>query len=762
MTPPHDEHVEYRYVGYLSRLLYTPDPGETEACRGIRFSAEDIAHWAPRDMPSEKEWRNIPAATKKLEEGVRLTGRFEQVKRIDNLAPDLPRFWVALGSLEWDDPRLPIDAHRYPVLEIRYRCLTENAQPALVWTHAGGHREERLPPSRTWTTAALRAGCGAFPESFRGIIVRLYTTTRTKEELEIHSVRFRAMTEAETEAVDKDHVRIEEQRQDKHYSALDDFIPIGVFMDADRGRRLAQMLGISIQDYWNLAFEDVVRHHHNCIALEAIDTLTPGEWKEIVSLAEFHSLKLVPMCDLRLDEEPSGIDQVLTNLVKPHIHSEAILAWSIKADPGEQDLHGLLDARARLDHVDPNHPLAVITRHTGCYPLMAPHFAASGISLYSSHAPWEASALLQSYFKLCRGQHFWMVGPAFVSATGTPEWNTCPEVRLMANTAMANGVRGWFSYSYHNDPIWLRGSTVRSLTGPFLTFSDLWLELDRRMEYYNIVAPLLACAQPAPMPKRWYAWSHASADHSKLPEGVSAVTSCRLRGPDFNLYFMVSNDVRGMASVNINIPPEIMEGLQIFDLTDFMTKRRWKVMDFERHLEMFPGQARILLVAEERVCNEWRDTLAKRMIESDRRDLDFFLWLARNYNLDLSKIMSTMAGGGTGFLTNDLEAMDRAHDMMLDLIYDAPAIAESRTHIIEASAAVCGCDGSLCRLVSRGRGELAREKGELVIPLAREFTNLRIELRHGRGAEILHQTVDLANRAKRLLAEIRSLMIAAG
>jgi len=104
-----------------------------------------------------------------------------------------------------------------------------------------------------------------------------------------------------------------------------------------------------------------------------------------------------------------------------------------------------------------------------------------------------------------------------------------------------------------------------------------------------------------------------------------------------------------------------------------------------------------------------------------------------------------------------LSTMQRAREALLNLVYSSPVIYEPRSKIIEASAAVCACDGSLCRLLGRGKAEQARQCGFKVVPLAREFTNLRLELRRGRGAAILDQCNDLARRALDLLAEIRAV-----
>ena len=93
---------------------------------------------------------------------------------------------------------------------------------------------------------------------------------------------------------------------------------------------------------------------------------------------------------------------------------------------------------------------------------------------------------------------------------------------------------------------------------------------------------------------------------------------------------------------------------------------------------------------------------------------------------------------------------------LTNLAYETPAIREARSGIIEASAAVCGCDGGLCRLMQLGRRERAMELGADVVPIAAEFTQLRIELRRGKGADIVDQSKELAARALVMLQKIRS------
>jgi hypothetical protein len=325
------------------------------------------------------------------------------------------------------------------------------------------------------------------------------------------------------------------------------------------------------------------------------------------------------------------------------------------------------------------------------------------------------------------------------------------------NLAFANGAKGWGVFAYHNDPIWVNGSCQRSLTGPFLTFSDLWAELGERMERYTALAPLLLHSSPARLPDRWYVSIARLEEQRQLPENFTPIGSYRLRGPDFNLYSVVSHDVRAMASVNVDIPPAEMEGLEIHDIFDFVQTREWAPMDLSRHLEMFPGQARVTLVAEPEVCARWRDVLAQRLIDEDRRQLDINLRLLRAYPAPLDPVDKLLAQLGSGDMLKDLQAIDKAHDTVLDMLYQTPAIYVTRSHIIEACAAICACDGALCRLLGRGMQEEAKEYGLKVVPLAREVTHMRLELRQGKGEAIAEQCENLTKRTLRLLAEIRSL-----
>ena len=195
----------------------------------------------------------------------------------------------------------------------------------------------------------------------------------------------------------------------------------------------------------------------------------------------------------------------------------------------------------------------------------------------------------------------------------------------------------------------------------------------------------------------------------------------------------------------------------MIDLTDFVQNRTWAPMDLNRHIEMFPGQAQIVLMAERNVCTHWRDVLAQRLVDDDRTQLSFNLALAQTYGLDTGEVEKLFQRSVSGDPIQNLEAMDDAYDLLVDLMYSAAQIRETRSRIIEASAAVCACDGALCRLMGKAKIDLAKEWGLKVVPLAREITHLRLELRRGKGQQVLSYAEDVSKRTLSLLKEIRTL-----
>lgn len=750
--------MHYEYAGYLRTILDSPNESIRDSFDCVEFSADDIAKWSAKDFESEKEWKRIPVSRARTTDGVKITGRFEEVRRIDSIARDDPSFWVPLSTLDVKDDRFPIDVERHPIAEITYRCTSDNAHPSWVWMYPGGHSIDRLPRTKQWRTLARRINHWGTPHRIDALLLRLSSTTRTTESFEVQSIRFRAMSREEREACDRDRVELVAKQTVRSYSILDEFMPLGTCIHAETVRRSSERLGISLSEYWWLVMEDIVTHHHNCLLVESVERMTNDEWESLLASAHRYGIKLVPSIELPVRDDEQSVRRIIETHIKPYAHNKTILAWTLRTDPPEGEFRALLQAKQWVEEIDPNHPVAVITRHVTAYPLYAPYFSVSGITHYRSHASWEAGDVVRTHAPLSRGQQFWLMGPAFMYATGTPEWSTCPETRLLINVAFLNGARGWFSYAYHNDPIWMTGSIQRTLTGPFLMFSDLWLELDRRMERFNAIAPLLLHAKPAPLPKEWYVESSSTDDFAIVPKNLSPTSSFRLRGNDFNLFCVASNDVRGMSSLNIRIPKDTLRaGYEMIDLTDFVQNRTWTPMNLTRHIEMFPGQAQIVLMAERKVCAYWRDILAQRLVEDDRTQLSFNLALAQTYGLDTGEVEVLFQRSVSGDPIQNLEAMDQAYDLLVDLMYSAPPIRDTRSRIIEASSAICACDGALCRLMGKAKIDLAKEWGLKVVPLAREITHLRLELRRGKGQQVFSYAEDVSKRTLALLKEIREL-----
>ena len=751
--------MSYEYSGHLRHVLTEPpDPAALDALPCVEFTAGDFMLWSLSDDPAEPVWRHIPVNRTRTEDGVKLDGHFRDVRGIECLgSEDAPGFWVALSTRKWEDDRLPVDTQAYPIAEIAYRCTSGHAHPAWMWSYPGGSHLDGLLPTTEWHTVARRVSHFGFPPRVDGFTFRLYSTFRGTESFEIKSVRLRAMTVRERAACEKSQLEFEKLGKPKQYPILDEFLPIGCHMDAGTAKRLAAMLGVSLHDYWDLVFEDFVRHHHNCVALQKTERLTTQEWRDVLALAEEREIKFVVIHDVLPGAGHEASQDFIDTHVAPFAESPSVLAWSFGGDAPERAFAGLMAIRGQAEKADPRHPTAVFMERPNAFALYAPFFAACGMGHYRSHVPWEMGDLVGVHQPLVGGQQFWATGPAFIDATDTPEWHTCPEMRLMTNLAFARGARGWFTNSYHNDPVWVRGSCRRSLTGPFLTFGDLWSELGNRMKGFRALSPMLLQCHPTDSPYEWFVPETTAHTKSRLPDGVPPGDCYWLAGRDFQVCFIASNDVGEMTTVNIELPPGAAEGLEIHDLSDFMRTMQWDRIHHSRHVEMFPGQMHMILFAKPDACRFWRDTIAHRLIEDRRRQLHLDANLLHAYGFSTVHIEEIMASLGDGDALDDLETMQRAEETLLDLTYNSPAICGTRGKIIEASAAVCGCDGTLCRLQKRGKVDKARQLGFKVIPLAREFTNMRLALRRGEGAAINEQCEDLAKRALELLAEIRAV-----
>ncbi len=747
--------MRYDYSGYIKSLLFAPDSKIRDGLAHVEFGPADFEQWSLFDDDNDPEWKNIPAYRERTEEAILLRGQFESTSGIDNLDVHDPRYWVALSCMNWKDARLPVDVQRFPIVELTYRCRTSNARPAWLLHYPGGFHFDGLVPTMEWRTIARKIPHFGFPRTIDHISLRLYGVTRTTESIEVKSIRFREMSPGEHEALEKHARLLDNQGGPKEYPLMKKFMPLGVFMKAGAGKRLAEMMEMSFRDYWRFALEDIARHHHNSIALEEMGSLTPTEWQEILGLAASYGIRILAIHDWSPEHFEAHGRSLVHEYIEPYADSQAILGWSIHHNPKDNMFNTHLQARKLIEEVDPNHPLVVMMQDPNAFPLFSPYFAATGITHNKSRAAWEIGSLTRSHFPLSRGQNFWLSVPTHVHATDTPEWSTCPEIRLMINLAMAQGVKGWFANSYHNEPVWLRGSVQRTLTGPFLTFSDLWAELSHRMERFNAMAPLFLNANPVRDCELQFEFTWEEHPNSKRPNDVPPLEWQWMEGPDFHVLYVITNDIREMTSVNIRVPANFPDDLAIYDITDFVRNRNWLPMSRQRHLEMFPGQGEVILAGKPKVCEHMRDLMIEHIMENDRRQVAFNLGLARRYNLNIRPVQDLTKLVGMSSPLEDLVRMHEVRDLLLNLIYQSPPLMEPRSKLIQASAAACGCDGTLCRLYGKGRKDEAFEFGQQLLPLTREMNRLFVRLRKGDGVRIYDECNRLARNTLELLAEIR-------
>lgn len=751
-------HSKYRYHGFLKQIQNIPDAETLSRVDHISFSAEDIEHWKCTDDPTEKEWLSVPVRVVRTEDGTAmLRGHFEDIRRIDNLDRKEPRFWAPLSITSSEDPRFPLDCLRYPIVEVTYCCASSHAYPACYWSYPGGSHLTVLEPSREWVTAALLLSHQEFPRSISQFSLRLYSAWRTTEVLEISRIQFRALTPEEKRVLSEIYLNLENTLPPQPYTLLDEFLPFGVTMNIGTAQQLAELLDISFFDYFRLAFEDIARHHHNAVSIEGVQHLKQDDRHVLTELAENFGLRLVPCFNWDMAEFDLKGEALVEEFIKPHVESRGILAWNVLDAPPEQHLGAFLKARDLISTVDKNHPLAIHLRQADAFAFYAPYFAASGFSYFRSGNPWGISDTVRTHLPLMGGYQFWITAPTFVYASDAPDWCTNPQLRMMLNLALAHGARGWFAHTYHNTPVWINGHYERSLSGPFLTFSDLWAELGNRIERLSVLAPLFLSAHPiAPPDQLAFVLQYQKNAKTQLDENREGITVCWLEGPDYFLYYFVNNDPDQVTSVNLSLPETLPYGLEVYDTTALVRIRSWEPSPRERHLEMFPGQGQLLIIAQPPICAHWREIIGRRMLLADQRQTRVDLELARQYRLDLEGIESTLSDPGEQATMEDLKRVHEARERLFNLIYATPEIYETRGLLIKASSIICGCDERLNALHGKGKTELAHELGVRILPLARTLTVLRLQLRRGYGARIRHDAELLVQSAMDLLREIWS------
>jgi len=695
----------------------------------------------------------VPSRVRKGEKGTLLVGHFEDIRRIDNLDRSKPGFWAAVCSRGMADERLPVDAARFPILEIEYRCNTSRACPVVVCHYPGGEIVQPLEPTKEWLTAAFRVCWFDFPATIDWVSLRLYSSWRNSESVEFKTLRFRAMT-PEEQAACRGSAVLGERSTASQGGFIKDFYPFGVFMNAESAQRLADLMDISFYDYWRLALEDIARHHHNCVALEGAERMEPATNRELLALAQTFDIQMIPIFDWPATEDRAEWEARAAKHIKPLVGAPAVAAWGLGGDIAEEHLDSVLEAIKAIGAADSRHTVTAPVGHPGRLSLYHSVLASSWFNYFKSFNPWKIGDAVRTHRLMAPEKALWVTVPGFVSASDAPEWNTCPQMRMMLNQAMANGALGWFSYAYHNDPIWVGGHIERSLTGPFLTFSDLWAEMGNRIERLSVIAPLFQDACPISEPPFPVELSCKGHPQTHLPDNIPFVHVFWLKGKDFYLCHIVSNDAEQVVSVNLEFPDQLPEGAIAYDVTTFVRTRAWVPMDRKRHLEMFPGQGQVLFVAAPEVCRLWRDVIAHRILEADRRQVMVDLDFAQKYAVDIADTERTIMRAGQGEPLDDLMRVHAARDHLLNVIYGTPAVTEARSLLIKASALICGCDEALSALHGRGRTEQAHELGVRVMPLAREMTQLRIKIRRGMGAEIVGACEAMCQSAYTLLSDI--------
>ena len=696
----------------------------------------------------------MPSRVRKGEEGTLLVGHFEDIRRIDNLDRGKPGFWAAITSRGTAEARFPVDTAHLPMLEIEYRCNTSRACPAVVCHYPGGEIVQWLETSKEWVTAAFCVSYFDFPASIDWVSLRLYSSWRNTESVEFKTLRFRPMSDEERAACDGGAVLGGAGPEGAGPDSIKDFFPFGVFMNAESAQRLADLMDISFYDYWRLAFEDIARHHQNCVALQGAERMEPQMNRELLALARTFDIRIIPFFEWPATADRAEWEARVAKHIQPLADAPAIAAWGLGGDMVGENADSVLAASAAIHAVDPDRPLTAAMRHPGSLALYRNVLDVSWFDYFKSFNPWQIGEVVHTHRGLAIDKPLWVTAPAFVSASDAPEWNTCPQMRMMLNQALANGAHGWFTHAYHNDPIWVGGHCERSLTGPFLTFSDLWAELGNRVERLSVIAPLFLNARPISEPPFPVELTWKGHPQSHLPKDVPFVNAFWLQGGDFYLCHIVCNDADQAVSVNLEFPEELPDGTAAYDITAFVRTRAWVPMDRKRHLEMFPGQGQVLFVAAPEVCRQWRDVIAHRILEADRRQVMVDLDFAQKYSLDIADTERTIMKAGGGEPLDDLMRVHAARDHLLNVIYATPAVTEARSLLIKASAIICGCDEALGALHGRGRTEHAHELGVRVLPLAREMTQLRIKLRRGMGPEIVGACEATVQSAYTLLTDI--------
>jgi len=758
------ENAQYIYRGLLGKMKEIPSLEKRNKCAHITFSADDLTKWSLEDDPGEQEWKGIPA-TKKIEDmdGEKvfiLTGNFSNVYRLNLLKEmERPSFWVPLSTRTSSVPHFPIAQNKYPIVELTYRMQYGKCMPAWTWHYTTGQFFEFLNMDFKWTTVA-RAWCyNTFPRKMENFALRLYSFTRTKETMYIHSIRFREPTEEENKLLNsKESLQINHEKPIT-YPILNNFFPMGTYINANTAKDMAYLLKTDLSSYLDLLFEDISLHYHNTVFVEDFYDFLPGDQEVLFDISEKYNIKLIlPLEEENTRLELSKISSVIKDkehTIKRYASDGNLFGWVIKENPSDEELEPYLRLKKEIERIDEKHPVIYLTREANAFPLYAAISSVSGLTHWKTRNPWELGQLIKTHIKFVSGQQLWAIGPTFVFGSGAPEWNSAPEIRLMINLALSNGARGWLSYTYHNIPLWAGGECQRSLTGPFLTFSDIWQELGGRLGRFYALAPLLMSAKPSAPPD--FAPDIQSRKHprSRCPESIDILANFWMKGNDFWIFYLINQDTSEVTGINVNFHSLFPDRYRIYDATQFVRTYKWEEIPKSFHREMFPGQGQILLITTPEVYKHWEEIIAKRIFESVEQQAYINIKMQKPYLTSPEKWTDEIKEHKKKEPIDALNRIVETKNQITNSIYSIEELYKSRGKLLEIGSILCACDGVLCRLLDEGKTASVDEYKDMVIKAAGDLIKYRISIYKGEGKVVLPAMEKLSKNLLNILQKLR-------
>ena len=642
---------------------------------------------------------------------------------------------------------------RYPVLEVEVRNVDLRGQFKVACFYPGGEFLFTLPIDQQWHTFGMLVG-PEFPREVTALSLRCYGAWRETGTVEVRRVGFRALEPEEQRQLTDFKTRCATSPGVPSALSLPEgFFPFGVFLDAEAAARLGDIMDISFHDYWRLALEDIARHHHNCVVLENAEKMGPELGAQLVDQAQGYGIRLIPSFSALPDPAAPDARARVEHLTGAFRNHPAIAAWAVSRLPEDNVCAWWQGLQRIFQELRATQPLLCSAEHPGNVEMLSRATSVFWFHCFKSGVPWHVGKAVAVHVRQKGHRALWFTAPAFTRASGAPSWSTCPAMRLMLNLGLANGIDGWFSHAYHHVPSWLQGPLERSLTGPFQTFSDLWTELGNRLERLTSLAPVFQAVQPVDTAPAGFSCEARRHAQSTLSASIPPVSTFWLAGEQIWLCHVVNNDLMQVTSVTLTFPDAFGPDSAMYDLTHFVRNRVWNPVRSPRHLEMFPGQGQVFLVASRAIAADWRDRIAAQILAADQRQVLVDLDLARQYITNLEETEEVLTGMSAHPLA-DLVRVHTARERLINMIYACPDLYETRSALIEASSLLCACDEALARLHAMGRTEAAHDFGMRALPFARQLTSYRLRLRRGEGRSISGPCRQLVHAIYALLCDI--------